>query len=268
MQLQEPLTAGTSVFALSRPESTSRRTYSTEYVRSLFNRIAPRYDFLNHLLSFGIDFLWRKRAIGVLRPAHPRTILDVATGTGDLAFEAARILSPNRVVGIDVAEEMLEIARTKAKAGGWVSTVFETGTAEHLPFPDNQFDAVTVAFGVRNFSDLDRGLREMLRVLRPGGSLVVLEFSRPRAFPVRLLYDWYSRHLLPSLGGLISRSREAYEYLPGTIRMFPDGPDFLAILRRTGFQSVIHFPLTFGIATIYHGIKGTVPGQDESAPEH
>ncbi len=236
-------------------DSASRTTFDAEYVRGLFDRIAPRYDFLNHLLSSGIDVLWRKKAVALLRHDKPLVILDVATGTGDIAFEAARQLHPRRVTGIDVAPAMLSIGRSKGKKKGFHEVEFTEGSAEHLPFKTGTFDAVTVGFGVRNFSDLNKGLSEMYRVLRPGAPVVILEFSHPRRFPVRQLYSLYSKFVLPAVGGLISRNREAYEYLPGTIREFPDGDGFLTLLRGVGFHSLKHIPLTFGIATIYYGIK-------------
>jgi len=235
--------------------STGRNTFDTKYVRSLFDRIAPRYDFLNHLLSSGIDVLWRKKAVTLLRPHKPLEILDIATGTGDLAFEAVRQLRPRRVTGIDVAPGMLSIGRSKAEKGGFHEIEFAEGPAESLPFKTGTFDAVTVGFGVRNFSDLPQGLSEMHRVLKPGSPVVILEFSHPRSFPVKQLYSLYSRIVLPAVGGLISQDREAYEYLPETIREFPDGNDFLTLLQTAGFHSLKHTQLTFGIATIYYGIK-------------
>ncbi|MEX1139311.1 MAG: bifunctional demethylmenaquinone methyltransferase/2-methoxy-6-polyprenyl-1,4-benzoquinol methylase UbiE [Bacteroidota bacterium] len=238
-----------------RKNPAGRATFDPKYVRGLFDRIAPRYDLLNHLLSSGIDVLWRRKTIGLLCPHRPSNVLDVATGTGDLAFEAVRQLHPHHVIGIDVAPAMLDIGRAKAVKKGFRSVEFAEGPAEALPFETDSFDALTVGFGVRNFSDLSKGLSEMYRVLRPGSPVIVLEFSRPRSFPVQQLYSLYSKTLLPAVGGFISRDREAYEYLPGTIREFPDGNDFLALLRTAGFHSLKHYPLTFGIATIYYGIK-------------
>lgn len=230
----------------------SRTTYETGYVRGLFNRIAPRYDLLNHVLSSGIDIWWRRKAIRLLSSLSPTIVLDVATGTGDFAFEAARILAPRSVVGVDVAENMLERGMEKAKRKGLERVVtFRHGSAESLPFADGSFDAVCSAFGVRNFSDLDAGLLEMRRVLRPGGAVVILEFSRPHRFPVKQLYRAYSRTVLPVLGGWISRDPEAYRYLPSTIGEFPDGEDFLSHLSAAGFRSARQFPMTFGIATAY-----------------
>ena len=240
------------------PSRLQRRTYQTDYVRSLFDRIAPRYDILNHILSSGIDVLWRRRAIDLLVQVGPKEILDLATGTGDFAFECAR-LHPRQIRGVDISRAMMELARIKAEHRGLSGLVsFEEGAAEHLPFGDETFDAATIAFGVRNFSDLDLGLREVFRVLKPHGAFIVLEFSKPRASIVNTLYGFYSSRILPLVGGWISGSREAYSYLPETIRTFPDGEAFAGILRKTGFNSVRILPQTFGIATIYHAAKGTI----------
>ena len=224
-----------------------------EEVEAMFDAIAPRYDFLNRLLSFGIDRLWRKRAVAMLRADRPRRILDVATGTADLAIEALA-LHPQKVVGVDLSEEMLERGRHKLRRLGEGDRVtLQRGDAERLPFSDAQFDAALVAFGVRNFEDLGRGLGEIRRVLRPGGAVVVLEFSKPRAFPVKQLYDAYSRHVLPRIGQAVSGSEGAYRYLPASVAAFPDGPDFLQRLRTAGFADVRWSPLTFGIASLYKG---------------
>jgi demethylmenaquinone methyltransferase/2-methoxy-6-polyprenyl-1,4-benzoquinol methylase len=232
-----------------------RTAYSSHYVRSLFDKIAPRYDFLNHLLSVGLDVLWRNKAIDRLASQRPQRILDVATGTGDFALAAAR-LQPREIIGIDLSEEMLHIGREKVERRGLTSLItLQQGDAEHLEFRDQDFDAVLVAFGIRNFSNLHQGLREIYRVLRPGGSFVVLEFSQPRDGLIRLLYGWYSRFVIPRLGGLISRHREAYEYLPKTVSEFPYGEEFLAIVRAVGFHSAAQYPLTFGIVSIYQAFK-------------
>jgi demethylmenaquinone methyltransferase/2-methoxy-6-polyprenyl-1,4-benzoquinol methylase len=232
-----------------------RTRYDQTYIRSLFDSIAPRYDLLNRLLSFGLDVVWRKRAIRLLEPLKPRAILDVATGTGDLALEAAR-LKPERIVGVDIAANMLEIGREKIRRRGLDGVIeLSVGDAERLHFEDHNFDAVTVAFGVRNFSDLDAGLREMHRVLRPGGMAVILEFSRPRRFPMKQLYAFYSRRVLPFLGGLLSNNREAYQYLPRTVDEFPDGEAFLTILRSIGFSLAREHRMTCGITTIYLATK-------------
>jgi demethylmenaquinone methyltransferase/2-methoxy-6-polyprenyl-1,4-benzoquinol methylase len=236
-------------------EMKQRRKYDRAYVQSLFDGIAPRYDALNHLLSFGLDIVWRRKAIKLLRPHRPERILDCATGTGDLAIEAAR-LAPRRIVGIDVSEAMLKIAREKVEKRHLGDLIeLRLGEAEHLEFGSDSFDAVTVAFGVRNYHDLHRGLAEMARVLRPGGVALILEFSRPRRFPVKQLYALYSKHILPIVGGLISKRRDAYEYLPSTVGEFPDGKDFLRLVQAAGFASAVERRLTFGIATIYLASK-------------
>ena len=228
-----------------------RTVYEQQYVRQLFDRIAPRYDLLNHLLSSGIDILWRKRAIRLLRPYGPKRILDVATGTADLAIEAM-LLHPDSIRGIDIAPQMLKIGREKILRKNLSHRItLEEGSAESLPFRDEAFDAVTVAFGVRNFSNLKQGLSEMRRVLKPAGVALILEFSNPRGAPLKQLYRFYFRHILPKIGGLISKSQEAYSYLPSTVAQFPDGEDFCVILRSVGFTTVEIFPLTAGIATIY-----------------
>jgi demethylmenaquinone methyltransferase/2-methoxy-6-polyprenyl-1,4-benzoquinol methylase len=230
-----------------------------QYVRSLFNAIAYRYDLLNHLLSGGIDLYWRRKAIEQLRPDAPRSILDVATGTGDFALAALR-LEPERVVGVDIAEKMLAIGREKIRRRGEEDRVtFEQGDAEHLPFPDAAFDAAIAAFGVRNFENLNRGLREMARVLKPGGRVIVLEFSRPKAAPFRQFYMLYFRTLLPLIGRLVSGHPGAYTYLPDTVMRFPEGPAFLEHLRSSGFEMLREERLTFGIATLYSGRRSPIP---------
>lgn len=225
------------------------------YVRTLFDSIAYRYDLLNHLLSGGIDFYWRRKAIEHLKDIKPGHILDVATGTADFAIAAMR-LKPDRIVGIDIAEEMLKRGRMKLKKKGLEQTItLQTGAVEHLTFDTGSFDAAIVAFGARNFEHLERGLGEMYRVLKPGGKIVVLEFSKPRHCPFRQLYFFYFRNVLPFIGRLVSKSNEAYSYLPETVMKFPDGGDFLAILGKIGFRALTEDRLTFGIATIYTGLK-------------
>jgi demethylmenaquinone methyltransferase/2-methoxy-6-polyprenyl-1,4-benzoquinol methylase len=228
-----------------------RTIYSKEYVRALFDRIAFRYDLLNHLLSSGFDFYWRAKAVRMLAPGRPQRILDVATGTGDLAIKAAS-LQPMQIIGIDISVEMLTRARMKVneKKLGHLVTLQE-GEAEHLSFPDASFDAVTAAFGVRNFSDCEQGLREMRRVLKPGGVAMILEFSQPGFYPLRMLFSFYSRTILPIIGGIISKSREAYEYLPATVDEFPSGEAMLTMLRTAGFTRTESHPLTLGIVSVY-----------------
>jgi demethylmenaquinone methyltransferase / 2-methoxy-6-polyprenyl-1,4-benzoquinol methylase len=225
-------------------------------VEAMFDAIAPRYDLLNRVLSFGIDVWWRKRAVALLKEENPRRILDVATGTADLALEAQQTLEPEKVVGVDISEEMLAFGRKKIAARGLSDrVVLRTGDAQKLPFSDNQFDAALVAFGVRNFEDLDAGLADMRRVLRPGGSLVVLEFSQPEVFPIKQLYEFYSRHILPRIGRTISQNEGAYQYLPDSVAAFPSGPDFLGRMRAVGYADLQWKPLTFGIASLYYGRK-------------
>jgi demethylmenaquinone methyltransferase/2-methoxy-6-polyprenyl-1,4-benzoquinol methylase len=227
-----------------------------EQVERMFDAIAPRYDLLNRVLSLGIDQQWRKKAVRWLAAEHPQRILDVATGTADLALQAMT-LEPEEVVGVDIAEEMLAIGRRKIAARGLSDRIMlQRGDAEHLPFADEAFDAILVAFGVRNFQDLDAGLREMHRVLRPGGVLVVLEFSRPRVFPVKQLFGVYSRHILPRIGSAVSRDNGAYQYLPDSVAAFPDGDDFLLRMRAAGYYDLAWEPLTFGIASLYRGRSG------------
>ena len=225
------------------------------YVRSLFDSIAHRYDLLNHVLSGGIDFYWRWRAIEHLKDARPGRILDVATGTGDFAIAALR-LHPDAIVGVDIAEEMLKRGREKLRRRGFDSIItLRNCEAENLPFADGEFDAAIVAFGVRNFENLERGLREMHRVLKPGGKVVILEFSRPARFPFKQLYFFYFRNILPFIGGIVSKNKEAYAYLPDTVLRFPEGGRFLASLGAAGFNQSSQDRLTFGIATIYSGMK-------------
>jgi demethylmenaquinone methyltransferase/2-methoxy-6-polyprenyl-1,4-benzoquinol methylase len=225
------------------------------YVRSLFDKIAFRYDLLNHLLSGGIDLYWRRAAISLLSSKHPKKILDVATGTADFAIAALR-LHPEKVVGVDISEQMLAIGRKKIQERNCSDIIrLENGEAERLNFSDNEFDAAMVAFGARNFEDLQQGLNEMYRVIGKNGTIVVLEFSRPRSFVFTQLYYLYFKHLLPLVGRIISRDTEAYRYLPDTVMKFPEGDEFLAFLHRSGFSSLREHRLTFGIATIYTGVK-------------
>ncbi len=223
----------------------------------MFDAIAPRYDALNRILSLGIDQYWRYRAIQWLATEPHSRIIDVATGTADLAIMAERRLHPREVVGVDLSAQMLDVGRQKIRRRGLSPRIrLVQGDAEQIPAPDDAFDAGLVAFGVRNFEDLEAGLRGIARVIRPGGALVVLEFSHPRRFPMKQLYDAYSRHVLPRIGGAISGDSSAYEYLPASVRAFPDGPDFLARMAAAGFVDVAWQPLTFGIVSLY---KGRIP---------
>jgi demethylmenaquinone methyltransferase/2-methoxy-6-polyprenyl-1,4-benzoquinol methylase len=228
-----------------------------EYVRSLFDKIAYRYDLLNHLLSGGVDLYWRRAAVEKLLPLKPKRILDVATGTADFAIATIR-LRPDEVIGVDISEPMLEVGQKKLRQKNLTNTIrLQTGEAEDLKFSDSTFDAAIVAFGARNFEFLDKGLSEMNRVLRSGGMIVVLEFSRPKVFPLKQLYFFYFKHILPFVGRMISKDREAYQYLPDTVMRFPEGKDFLERLRTAGFSSLEEQRLTFGIATIYTGVKNS-----------
>jgi demethylmenaquinone methyltransferase/2-methoxy-6-polyprenyl-1,4-benzoquinol methylase len=224
-------------------------------VAQMFNSIAGKYDFLNHFLSAGIDIYWRKKAIGLLEKSKPAQILDIATGTGDFAIEALR-LNPTKITGIDISEGMLAVGREKLRKKGLENKVeLFVGDSENLQFPENRFDAVTAAFGVRNFEHLEKGLSEMQRVLKPGGRLVILEFSKPTAFPMKQAYNFYFKNILPVFGKMISKDQSAYTYLPESVQAFPDGPAFLSILSRVGFSKAEWQPLTFGICSIYTAVK-------------
>jgi demethylmenaquinone methyltransferase/2-methoxy-6-polyprenyl-1,4-benzoquinol methylase len=222
-----------------------------EQVRSMFDRIAPRYDLLNRLLSFGIDRIWRRNVVKLLKGLQAPMILDVATGTGDLAVEICKV-NPVVVYGVDLSPQMLEVAKKKIQQKKLHMTIqLREGDSENLPFEDNFFDAVTVAFGVRNFENLGKGLAEMQRVLRPGGQLIVLEFSKPSGFPFKQFYHFYFTRILPWCGGLISKDKDAYKYLPASVLQFPEGKDFENKLRAAGLEPRKSIPQTFGIATIY-----------------
>lgn len=226
-----------------------------QQVARMFNSISGRYDFLNHFLSLGVDIWWRKKAIRLLRDVAPRQILDVATGTGDFALESLS-LKPDHVIGVDIAEGMLEVGRRKIKHRGLEQRIsLRLGDSENLPFEDNYFDAVIVAFGVRNFENLNQGLAEMLRVVKPGGRVVILEFSRPSKFPMKQLYNVYFTTILPTIGRWISRDQAAYRYLPESVKAFPDGNDFLDVLSGLGYKNPQCNPLTFGISSLYWGSK-------------
>lgn len=227
-----------------------------EQVASMFNNISGTYDFLNHFLSLGIDIIWRKKAIKELLKSNPQKILDVATGTGDFAFEAIKILKPQQIIGIDISEGMLEVAKKKIleRNLGHIFSV-QKGDSEGLPFEDNTFDAITVAFGVRNYENLEKGLADMLRVLKPGGKIVILEFSKPHIFPIKQLYYFYFKYVTPFFGGLFSKDKKAYEYLEESVQAFPDGKNFTVLMEKTGYQYTKHRSLTFGISAIYTGVK-------------
>jgi demethylmenaquinone methyltransferase/2-methoxy-6-polyprenyl-1,4-benzoquinol methylase len=199
----------------------------------------------------GIDKGWRKKAISYLKPLAPKKILDVATGTGDLALEAMK-LNPDQIIGLDIAEQMLVYGREKIAAKGWSDKIqMIKGDSEELPFADNNFDAITVAFGVRNFQNLAKGLKEMNRVLKPGGRLVVLEFSKPAGFPYKQVYNFYFTYILPLMGNMVSNSKNAYTYLPESVKHFPEGAAFAAFLKDAGYKDIIVKPLTFGTCSLY-----------------
>lgn len=226
-----------------------------EQVAEMFNNISARYDFLNHFLSLGIDIIWRKKAIKLLKSIQPKTILDVATGTGDFAIEALA-LNPNKVTGIDISSGMLEVGKLKMKKKGFDDRIeMLLGDSENLPFEDNHFDAITVGFGVRNFEHLEKGLSEMNRVLRPGGKTAVLEFSKPKKFPIKQVYNFYFLNILPAIGKMVSKDSSAYTYLPESVNAFPEGNDFVEIYKKCGYKNIKTYPLFFGIASIYLGEK-------------
>lgn len=226
-----------------------------EQVVEMFNNISGRYDFLNHTLSMGIDRFWRREAIKLLRDDHPKLILDIATGTGDFAIAALK-LNPDKVVGVDISNGMLEVGKEKIKKLSLEDKInLSLGDSEGLEFEENTFDAVIVAFGVRNFEHLEEGLTDMRRVLKDRGKVVILEFSSPRLLPFKQLYNFYFQWILPKIGRLISKDRVAYTYLPESVSAFPDGRDFLEVLNKIGFQNTACKPLTFGISSIYTGTK-------------
>lgn len=234
------------------PESDQRKK---EQVAGMFDRIAGKYDFLNHFLSLGIDKTWRRKAVDTLKGIAPRTILDVATGTGDFAVAALK-LNPEKITGIDISRGMLEIGKAKVKKLGLEDKIeLLRGDSEALPFPAASFDAVTCAYGVRNFEDLAAGLKEMCRVLKPGGKVTILEFSKPSSFPVKQFYGFYFRYILPGLGKLVSRDKTAYTYLPESVAAFPEGSAFCAILEECGYHKAHARPLAFGITTLYTAEK-------------
>ncbi|SKB28448.1 bifunctional demethylmenaquinone methyltransferase/2-methoxy-6-polyprenyl-1,4-benzoquinol methylase UbiE [Daejeonella lutea] len=243
---------------MSKPVTPYRDSEASkkEQVATMFNNISGTYDFLNHFLSLGIDVIWRKIAIRELLKDKPKHILDVATGTGDFAFESIKILNPEKITGVDISEGMLAIAKQKILKRN-LQDVFDVrlGDSEKLLFEDNSFDAVTVAYGVRNFENLEKGLSDMLRVLKPGGKAVILEFSKPRIFPIKQGYNFYFKYVTPSIGKLFSKDASAYSYLPESVAAFPDGKQFTDLMIKVGFQNTKWRPLAFGICSIYTGTK-------------
>ncbi|MBW7867567.1 MAG: bifunctional demethylmenaquinone methyltransferase/2-methoxy-6-polyprenyl-1,4-benzoquinol methylase UbiE [Brumimicrobium sp.] len=226
-----------------------------EEVSEMFNNISKKYDFLNHFLSLGIDKLWRKKAIRILKQSQPKNIIDLATGTGDFAIASLK-LNPKKIIGVDISDGMLEVGRQKIKKlkqENIISMIH--GDSENLPFENDEFDALTVGFGVRNYEHLEKGLAEMLRVVKPNGTLVILEFSKPKRFPLKQLFGIYSKYMIPFFGKLFSKDNAAYTYLPESVAIFPEGKDFLNILEKVGYRNTKAIPVSGGIATIYVGIK-------------
>lgn len=226
-----------------------------EEVAQMFNNISARYDFLNHFLSLGIDHIWRRKAVNKLREIQPKRILDLATGTGDFAIALLK-LNPSQIIGMDISSGMLEVGKNKMKAKH-VSHIIDMqlGDSENMPFEDGYFDAITVGFGVRNYEHLEKGLTEMLRVTRSGGKIVILEFSKPKRFPIKQAFGFYSRFIIPFFGKRISKDEKAYAYLPESVAAFPEGKAFTDILSKLGYKQVESTLVSGGIATIYTGIK-------------
>ena len=226
-----------------------------EQVARMFDNISGRYDFLNHVLSLNIDKLWRKRVVKMAKAMNPNSILDVATGTGDLAIALSKI-DADQIIGLDLSQGMLDVGQKKLIHKKLTDRIeLKQGDSEDLPFEDNQFDVVTVAFGVRNFENLEKGLEEIRRVLRPGGKLIVLEFSQPDSFPFKQLYRFYFKNILPNIGKMISKDSSAYTYLPDSVDAFPYGAAFTRILSQCGYQDAEAQKLSFGIANIYQALK-------------
>lgn len=226
-----------------------------EQVRQMFDSIAANYDFLNHFLSLGIDQSWRRKLIKTMAEHKPAKILDLATGTADLAIMATA-LNPELIIGTDITEGMLEIGKKKVAEKGLQDKIqLMIADSENLPFEDNSFDAAMVAFGVRNYENLPKGLSEMFRVLKPGGRAYILEFSKPKATPFRQIYNFYFKYMLPSFGKLVSKHNSAYTYLPESVYKFPEGNDFLYIMKEAGFEDCSDRRFTLGICSFYTGDK-------------
>lgn len=233
-----------------------KKRNKTEQVKEMFDQIAPAYDKLNHIMSWGIDWIWRRKAINTLRPFHPKMIMDVATGTGDFAILAYKKLKPEHLIGTDISEGMIDIGKQKVNKMGLQKSInFSCEDCLNLSFEDNTFDAITVAFGVRNFADLDKGLCEMRRVLKQTGHIVILELSAPCRFPYKQIFAFYLRTIIPTLGILISKNKHAYHYLPETIKAFPQGEIMKDIMLKAGFENFKFKRLTGGICTLYTAHK-------------
>lgn len=227
-----------------------------EQVETMFNHIAPTYDRLNHTLSLGIDRRWRSKAVDALKPFAPSTILDIATGTGDFAILTARRIDPDRIIGVDISEGMMEIAQEKVKKEGLDNVIyFMKDDCTALSFDDNNFDAVTVAYGARNFEDLEAGLREMHRVLKPGGHLMLVELTTPPRFPMKQLFGFYAHTVMPLVGRLVSHDDSAYTYLPQSMEAFPQAEVLVPLLKHCGFSEVKFKRFTFGLSTMYLATK-------------
>ena len=225
-------------------------------VRRMFNAIARRYDLLNHTLSLGFDKGWRRHGVSFLAPFRPKTILDIATGTGDLAILMHRMLRPDKIIGADISEGMIEVGRQKVEAEGLSDTIsFELQDCLELTYETGSFDAVTAAFGVRNFEDMEKGIGEMYRILTPGGHIIILELSTPVMFPMKQLYRLYSRTVIPFVGRMLSKEKAAYDYLPQSVKVVPQGTAMTALLARCGFKDVRSRTFTFGICSLYTGKK-------------
>ena len=226
-----------------------------QQVSEMFDNVSGNYDLLNRILTFGIDIKWRNKVVKIVGDKNPETILDIATGTGDFAIMLAK-LNPKKIIGLDLSKGMLDVGIKKVKEknlDGLIEMVL--GDSENLPFKDNSFDAVTVGFGVRNFENLDKGLQEVLRVLKPKGVFVILETSQPEKFPVKQLFNFYSKFIIPTIGKIFSKDKRAYTYLPKSAAVFPYGKKFNNILEKNGFNNATNKPLTFGAASIYTAIK-------------
>jgi demethylmenaquinone methyltransferase/2-methoxy-6-polyprenyl-1,4-benzoquinol methylase len=227
-----------------------------EQIAQMFNRIAFRYDFMNHFLSLGIDRRWRRKALQYLQEDQPEVVLDIATGTGDLALLSERMLGSRKIIGVDISRGMLDLGVEKINKAGLADKIFlQLADSESLPFSDGSFDAVTAAFGVRNFEHLERGLQEMSRVLRPGKKAVILEFTSPTVFPFKQFFHLYFRYITPLIGKWVARSKEAYSYLPESVKAFPQGGAMVAILKQNGFQQATCKSLTLGICCVYCAVK-------------
>lgn len=222
-----------------------------EQVTEMFDNISHKYDFLNHFLSFGIDFYWRSKAIRILKKSQPKIILDVATGTADFAIEALKC-DPDKIIGVDISPGMLELGKKKLKERNLEEKIeLQIADSESLPFSDNNFDAVIVSFGVRNFENLEQGLSEIRRVTKTGGKALVMEFSSPTLFPFKQLFQFYFTNILPLMGRLFSNDDFAYKYLPDSVKAFPSGSEFCSIMEKVGFKSCRCIPLTLGVCSIY-----------------